>query len=79
MIYAQNFIEAGMNWPDLLATLVYSLIGILIMIVTVVLVDKIFKLHIRRELIEDNNVALGILIAGVSIAVAVIIAATIIS
>ena len=39
----------------------------------------VFKLDLRRELIEDQNPGLGLAFAGTVIAIAIIIAGTIIS
>ena len=39
--------------------------------------NYIFKLKIRDELVKDNNVGMGIAIAGMAVAIAIIIAGTI--
>ena len=56
----------------------YAIVGILILIITVISFDKIFKLNLHKELVEDQNVAFGVLFAGLSIAIAIIVAAAII-
>ena len=43
------------------------------------LVNRIFRLDLRRELIEDQNIGLGAAFAGTALAIAIIIAATILS
>jgi hypothetical protein avisC_07837 len=43
------------------------------------LVNRIFRLDLRRELIEDQNIGLGLAFAGTAVAIAIIIAATILS
>ena len=43
------------------------------------LVNRIFRLDLRRELIEDQNIGLGVAFAGTALAIAIIIAATILS
>ena len=40
-------------------------------------VNKVFKLDLRRELLEDQNPGLGVAFAGTAIAIAIIVAATI--
>jgi putative membrane protein len=53
----------------------YAIIGILILITTVLSFDRMFKLDLKKELVEDQNVAFGLLVGGLSIAIAIIIAA----
>lgn len=59
-------------------TLVYSFLGIFIMLVAFFIVEKITKFSIKKELIEDENVALWIMFGCFFIAVAIIIAASVI-
>lgn len=59
-------------------TLVYSIIWISIMFICVYLLDKVVKFSIRKEIIEDENVALWIMIWCLFIAISIIIAASII-
>jgi uncharacterized membrane protein YjfL (UPF0719 family) len=56
----------------------YTLVGLMLMIGSVMLFNWIFKLDIRKELIKDQNAAMGILFAGVFVAIAIIIAASIV-
>lgn len=56
----------------------YSVIGVLVMIGCALLANYIFKLNIRKELLEDHNVAFGVMLAGLFIAIAIIVAASII-
>lgn len=66
-----------MTLTDLLSTIVYSVLGIVLLLVTIVAVNKGFKLNLHRELVEEHNVAFGILIAGVAVAIGIIIAGVI--
>ncbi len=59
-------------------TFVYSIIWISIMFICVYLLDKVVKFSIRKEIIEDENVALWIMIWCLFIAISIIIAASII-
>lgn len=65
-----------MKWP--LGTLFYSFIGILIMFLIVVIINKSFGFSLKKEIIDDENVALWIMIGCFFIAIAIIIAAAII-
>lgn len=58
---------------------VYSVIGVLVMLGCAMLSNYIFKLNIRREILEEHNVAFGIMLAGLFIAIAIIVAASIAS
>lgn len=62
---------------DLLSTLLYSVIGIVLLIVTILVVNKLFRLNLHHELVEEHNVAFGILIAGVAVAIGIIVAGVI--
>ncbi|MBD7917813.1 MULTISPECIES: DUF350 domain-containing protein [Cellulomonas] len=62
---------------DLLSTVLYSVLGIVLLLVTIVVVNKVFRLNLHRELVEEHNVAFGILIAGVAVAIGIIIAGVI--
>lgn len=62
----------------IVVTIFYALLGIFLMIVSTVAFDKLFKLDLHKELVEDENIAFGVLFAGVAIAIAIIIAASII-
>lgn len=47
------------------------------MVIFIVIIDQIFKLNLKKELFEDQNTAFGIVLAGIAIAVAIIIASAI--
>ncbi|QGQ17969.1 DUF350 domain-containing protein [Cellulomonas sp. JZ18] len=68
-----------MALEELLSTIVYSVIGIVLLLVTVVVVNKLFRLDLHRELVDEHNVAFGVVIAGLAIAIGVIVAGTITS
>ncbi|PID87435.1 hypothetical protein CSB07_01350 [Candidatus Gracilibacteria bacterium] len=58
-------------------SIIYSLLGILIMVLCYNIVDKFTSFSIRKELVEDENIALGIMFAGFFVAIAIIVAAAI--
>lgn len=70
-----------MNWEStlshMLASIVYALIGVAIFAVAFVLIEKIAPFSLRKELAEDDNVAVGILLGAVVIGLSIIIAAAI--
>ncbi|KRC42037.1 DUF350 domain-containing protein [Oerskovia enterophila] len=62
-----------------LSTIVYSVLGIVLLVLTIVIVNYLFKLNLHRELVDEHNTAFGIMIAGLAIAIGIIIAGTILS
>lgn len=59
------------------STLLYTGLGIIILVVAVALLNKAFGFNIHHELVKDNNIAVGIVIAGLAVAIAIIISGTI--
>ena len=41
--------------------------------------NKLFRLRLHHELVQEHNVAFGIMIAGLAVAIGIIIAGTIMS
>jgi len=62
----------------LLAAVVYSVIGILILLITLWLMNRYAPFSIHREIEEDQNVAVGIVIGAVLLGISIIIAAAIV-
>lgn len=70
---------SGLDAASLAGTVAYAVLGVLLLMVFAWAINTIFKLDLRRELIEDQNIGLGAAFAGTAIAIAIIIAATIVS
>lgn len=68
---------AGLTVEAFTSTLLYTIMGIIVLILSVVIINAVFGLHVKKELIKDNNTAVGITIAGLAIAIGIIIAGTI--
>ena len=62
---------------NFVAALVFALLGVLLFVIGFMIFDKLTPGSLWKELLEDENVALGNLMAGVAIALAIIIAAAI--
>lgn len=62
----------------LLAATVYAVLGIVIFVLALVAVDRTTPGTLWKEIIEEHNTALAIMMAGVSIALALVIAAAIV-
>jgi len=65
------------NFSALGNALLYSVLGILIFVAAFVIIDKMTPYHLWKEIIEDKNVALAILIGALSIGMCIIIAAAV--
>ncbi len=61
----------------LLSSVVYAFLGLVLMVLFLVIIDRVLNLNFRKELFEDQNVAFGNMIAGFAIALAIIIASAI--
>jgi putative membrane protein len=61
----------------LIGSVVYSAIGILLMIIGFVVIDKITPYDLWKELMENRNQPLATVVAAFTIAIAIIIAAAI--
>jgi uncharacterized membrane protein YjfL (UPF0719 family) len=59
------------------ASVVYALIGVGIFAVAFMLMEKIAPFSLRKELAEDDNVAVGILLGSIMIGLSIIIASAI--
>lgn len=62
---------------NVVAAVVFAAIGIILFIIAFMVFDKLTPGSLWKELLEDENTALGILMAGIAIALAIILAAAI--
>jgi putative membrane protein len=67
----------NVNISALVNALVYSVLGILIFVVAFLIIDKMTPYHLWKEIVEDKNVALAVLIGALSIGMCIIIAAAV--
>ena len=58
----------------LLNAIVYALLGILIFVIAFAIIDKLTPYHLWKEIVEEKNVALAILVGAMSIGMCFIIA-----
>jgi uncharacterized membrane protein YjfL (UPF0719 family) len=64
--------------PDfLLSTLVFSIAGLLLFALAFWIIGKVTPFSVRKEIEEDHNVALAIVIASVILGVALIVSAAV--
>lgn len=66
-----------MNWGPMVAALAYSMIGLLVFAIAFIVVDRLTPYHLWKEIIEEKNTALAIIVGAVAIGIAIIVAAAI--
>lgn len=62
---------------NILSSAAFAGVGILVFAVAFFVMEKVTPFSIRKEIEEDHNVALAVIMAGVTIGIAIIIAAAI--
>ena len=65
------------NLGFLLNSLIYSFLGVAIFWVSFLIIDKLTPYHLWKEIVEEHNVALGIIVGAMSLGICIIIAAAI--
>ena len=63
--------------PNILAAVIFALLGVVLFILAFMIFDRLTPGSLWKELLEDQNTALGILMGCVAIAIAIIIAAAV--
>lgn len=66
-----------MDTHALLNAVIYAALGIVIFAIAFVLIDKLTPYHLWKEIVDDKNVALAILVGALSIGMCIIIAAAV--
>jgi uncharacterized membrane protein YjfL (UPF0719 family) len=66
-----------MNWDSVLASVVFSLVGIIVLGVCFWIFEKITPENLWKEIIEKQNVALAIVSGAFMIAMGIIIASAV--
>ncbi len=69
-----------MEWfsiKPLVASLVYSILGVAIFWLSFIVVDKITPYDLWREIVHDRNLPLAIIVAAMCLGIAIIVAAAI--
>ncbi|MCA9522415.1 MAG: DUF350 domain-containing protein [Myxococcales bacterium] len=74
-ILGYGFLAAikGVALGQVLSSAIYSVIGIAMFLLAYWLLDKVTPFSVHREISEDQNTALGIIIGSIMIAIAIII------
>ena len=66
-----------MNLAPIVSSIVFAVIGMVIYIVGFVVLDKITPYALWKEICEKQNVALGLVVAAMSLGICIIVAAAI--
>lgn len=74
--------DVVVNWFSLVAqnaisALVFAIIGLVVLAVSIVLMSKLMPLPFWKEIEEDQNTALGVMVGSIVIGISIIIAAAI--
>ena len=70
----------GIEWLKpvvILGSLVYALIGVLVFWACFRIIDKLTPYDLWQEIVEKQNVALGLVVAAMSLGICIIVAAAI--
>ena len=64
-------------WGSLLESLIYTVLGAVLFAIAFILIEKLTPFSVRKEIEEDQNTALGIVLGAMIIGLAIIIASAI--
>ncbi len=62
---------------NLISAVVFTLLGILIFVIAFVVMDRVTPYHLWKEIVQEHNIALAILVGAMSIGICMIIASAI--
>ena len=65
------------NPGAVVASIVYAVIGVVVFWLSFVLIDKLTPYNLWHELVEKHNMALGLVVAAMSLGICIIVAAAI--
>ena len=65
------------RWVPMVAALVYAAIGLVIFGVAFVVVDRLTPYHLWKEIVDEKNAALAIVVGALAIGISIIISAAI--
>ncbi len=68
-----NLIPLG----NVISALVFTFLGIFVFVIAFVIMDKVTPYHLWKEIVQEHNIALAILVGSMSIGICIIIASAI--
>ena len=60
-----------------LGSILFALIGVLVFWISFIVIDKLTPYDLWKELVENRNIALGLVVAAMSLGISIIVAAAI--
>ena len=70
----------GIEWlrpAAFLGSILYAIVGVLVFWITFLLIDKLTPYDLWQEIVEKQNLALGVVVAAMSLGISIIVAAAI--
>ena len=64
-------------WRGLVHSIIYSLLGLVVLMISFKVFDMITPFDLNKEIAEDDNTAAGVAVAGIMIGLGLIVAAAI--
>lgn len=65
------------HWGPIVAALVYATLGLVVFGVAFIVVDRLTPYHLWKEIIDEKNSALAIVVGAVAIGISIIVASAI--
>ncbi|MEA3491712.1 MAG: DUF350 domain-containing protein [Campylobacterota bacterium] len=62
---------------DMAATLIYAVLGTIIFVSVILLIEKITKFSIHKQVVEEGNIAVSIVLAAIIASLGMIVSAAI--
>ncbi len=69
----------NIDLAEMVSTIVYSFLGLALMVIFWMIIEAITPFSLRREIEEEHNLAIAVLMGAVFLALAILIAAVILS
>ena len=70
----------GLEWLKagaFFGSIVYALVGVVVFWVSFIVIDKLTPYNLWEEIVEKQNVALGIVVGAMSLGISIIVAAAV--
>lgn len=65
------------HWQPMLAALVYAAIGLAVFAIAFIVVDRLTPYHLWKEIIDEQNTALAIIVGAVAVGISIIVSSAI--
>ncbi len=62
---------------NVISALVFTFLGIVVFVIAFMVMDKVTPYHLWKEIVQEHNIALAILVGAMSIGICIIIASAI--